>query len=95
MKALDGIVTDVVAPAAAAVDRDGTFPRKAIEALGSAAILGLTVPTAAGGVGGDLRDAAVRHRDPQPGLWLDRHGRAHALRGQLHVTPSAHREAHC
>jgi len=59
MNALDGIVADVVAPAAAAVDRDGTFPRKAVEALGSAGILGLTVPTTAGGVGGDLRDAAV------------------------------------
>lgn len=57
-KALDGIIADVVAPSAQQVDRDGTFPRKAVMALGEAGFLGLTSPTADGGGGGGLGDAA-------------------------------------
>jgi alkylation response protein AidB-like acyl-CoA dehydrogenase len=40
------------------VDRDGQFPAKAIDALGAAGVLGVTVPATAGGGGGELGDAA-------------------------------------
>ncbi|MEN3304415.1 MAG: hypothetical protein V7603_617 [Micromonosporaceae bacterium] len=56
--AVDEIVADVVAPDAELVDRDGTFPRKAVDALGAAGVLGLTAPAAVGGGGGGLREAA-------------------------------------
>jgi isovaleryl-CoA dehydrogenase len=59
LKALDEIVADIVAPLAPTVDRDGVFPRKAIDALCATGILGLTCPREAGGAGGGLRDAAA------------------------------------
>jgi len=49
--ALARVIRDVVAPRAVSVDRDGTFPRAAIEALGQAGILGLISSRAMGGGG--------------------------------------------
>ena len=45
------IADRVIAPAAVKHDREGSFPREAVEALGKAGLLGLTVPTAYGGAG--------------------------------------------
>jgi alkylation response protein AidB-like acyl-CoA dehydrogenase len=56
---LDGVVADVIAPMAGIVDREGTFPRKAVDALGAAGILGLTAPTEAGGAGAGMREAVA------------------------------------
>src|SRR5690242_16622351 len=56
--ALARVVEDVVAPQASAVD-EGKPPFEAIDALGRAGILGLTVNTEAGGRGGTLRDAVT------------------------------------
>jgi isovaleryl-CoA dehydrogenase len=56
---LDEIIDDVVRPSANTVDRDGVFPRKALDGLADAGILGLTSPVECGGGGGGLRDAAV------------------------------------
>jgi isovaleryl-CoA dehydrogenase len=56
-QSLDEVIADVVAPLAISVDRDGQFPAKAIDALGAAGVLGVTVPVEAGGGGGGLGDA--------------------------------------
>jgi isovaleryl-CoA dehydrogenase len=56
---LEEITTTVVEPLAAEIDATGTFPRKAIEALGAAGLLGLTSATEVGGMGGDMGDAVV------------------------------------
>jgi alkylation response protein AidB-like acyl-CoA dehydrogenase len=58
LDALERVITDVVAPAAATTDELGTFPRQAVTALAEAAILGLTASREVGGGGGSLRDAA-------------------------------------
>ncbi|HEX6074496.1 MAG TPA: acyl-CoA dehydrogenase family protein [Micromonosporaceae bacterium] len=56
--ALETVLADVVAPAAADIDRDGSFPHAAVAALGDAGILGLVSATQVGGGGGSLADAA-------------------------------------
>ena len=48
-----------LAPRAAAVDRDGTFPRESLDALGAVGLLGLNVPQAFGGLGEGPRTAAA------------------------------------
>jgi len=48
-----------IAPHAAQVDRDRAFPRESILAMGQAGLLGLTVPSAFGGLGQGLRAAAA------------------------------------
>jgi isovaleryl-CoA dehydrogenase len=58
LDALESVITDVVAPAAATTDEQGTFPSSAIKALGEAGILGLTASPDVGGGGGSMRDAA-------------------------------------
>jgi isovaleryl-CoA dehydrogenase len=58
LDALERVITDVVAPAATAIDEAGTFPSAGIKALGEAGILGLTAGTDVGGGGGGMRDAA-------------------------------------
>jgi alkylation response protein AidB-like acyl-CoA dehydrogenase len=45
------LARDVMAPNAAAVDREGRFPADAVQALGKAGLLGLCVPSALGGLG--------------------------------------------
>ena len=56
--ALARVIDDVVEPGAAAVDRDGSYPRAQLEALGEAGILGLASSPDVGGGGGDLAAAA-------------------------------------
>src|SRR6185312_16729789 len=55
--ALQRVIEEVIAPAAAEVDRDGTFPRPQVEALQREGILGLTVPASYGGGGKGLPEA--------------------------------------
>src|SRR5918998_66520 len=57
--ALEAVVADVVAPAAATVDRDGVYPRAALDALGRAGLLGLTSSPDVGGMGEGPRAAAA------------------------------------
>ncbi len=52
------VIADVVEPGAAEVDAHGSFPRKQVDALAEAGILGLTVPAGLGGGGAGLREAA-------------------------------------
>ncbi len=59
LDALDVVITEVVAPQASAVDRDGAFPRDAVDALGKAGILGLVSAAEVGGGGAGMRDAAA------------------------------------
>ncbi len=54
--ALERVIDEVVRPDAPSVDADGAFPRRGIEALGDAGILGLTVAEPFGG-SGSLGDA--------------------------------------
>ncbi len=56
---LEKIAAGVVAEHAAAVDREGRFPREAIEAIAGAGLLGLTSATAVGGWGLGLGAAAA------------------------------------
>src|SRR3954468_10416393 len=49
----------ILAPRAAAIDRDGAFPQEGIAALGARGLLGLTVPAAFGGLGHGLRTMAA------------------------------------
>ena len=59
LSALAPVVRDVVAPAAAAVDRDGSFPQASIDALGQAGLLGLVSSADVGGLGEGHRAAAL------------------------------------
>jgi isovaleryl-CoA dehydrogenase len=56
--ALAQVITDVVAPNAGAVDREGRFPRASIDALAGAGFLGLSSSADVGGGGQGMRDAA-------------------------------------
>ena len=55
---LEEIITAVVEPAAADVDRAGVFPRAAVSALGEGGLLGLMSAPEVGGSGGSLGDAS-------------------------------------
>jgi alkylation response protein AidB-like acyl-CoA dehydrogenase len=55
---LEPLVTSVIAPAAAEIDRTGAFPRAAVNALGEAGLLGLLASPDIGGLGGAHRAAA-------------------------------------
>lgn len=59
LDALAAVIDQVVAPAAADVDRDATFPDASIAALGDAGILGLVSARDIGGGGAGLDAAAV------------------------------------
>src|SRR4029079_624257 len=56
---LEEIVTGVVEPMAAQVDREGVFPRAAVTAFGEAGLLWLTSAAEIGGGGGGLGDAVA------------------------------------
>ena len=58
LRTVDELVETVVAPAAAEVDRDGAFPRPALEAFGRAGLLGLVSSRDVGGLGESHRAAA-------------------------------------
>ena len=53
-KAMEGLdrVVDVAAANAHDVDRDARFPEETVGALAETGLLGLTIPEAAGGIGG-------------------------------------------
>jgi isovaleryl-CoA dehydrogenase len=59
MAALTPILNDVVAPAAAEIDRTGTYPRAAMDALGRAGLLGLISAPEVGGRGEGHRAATA------------------------------------
>lgn len=61
--ALARVIADVVEPGAVEVDADGSFPRRQVDALAEAGILGLTVPAEFGGGGGGMREAAYVVRE--------------------------------
>ena len=56
---LTAVIADVIAPAAAEVDRTGAFPRTGIDALARAGVLGAASATDVGGGGGGLADVAA------------------------------------
>lgn len=58
LDALAPVIADVVAPAAGEVDRTGAYPRAALDALGSAGLLGLISAEDVGGMGLGHRAAA-------------------------------------
>ena len=57
--ALEKICTEIVGPDAAAVDRDGAFPERGIQALGAAGLLGAVSAPEVGGLGLGFRGAAT------------------------------------
>ena len=61
--ALARVIDKVVAPGAAEVDGAGVFPRRQIEALADAGLLGLTVPAELSGGGEGLRAASYVARE--------------------------------
>lgn len=58
-QALERAVHDVVGPEATRVDAEGAFPRRSLDALAEAGLLGLTVDVAHGGGGAGLAEAAT------------------------------------
>ncbi len=59
LAALAPVIADVVGPAAADVDRHGTYPRAALDALGRAGLLGLVSAPEVGGSGEGHRAATA------------------------------------
>ncbi|MFA6922061.1 MAG: acyl-CoA dehydrogenase family protein [Gallionella sp.] len=58
LQQLDDIINNIIAPAAQTTDRDGVFPRAAINALGDAGLLGLLSAKEVGGMELGLGEAA-------------------------------------
>ncbi|HEX2699467.1 MAG TPA: acyl-CoA dehydrogenase family protein [Acidimicrobiales bacterium] len=58
LDALAPVISDVIAPAAAEIDRSGSYPRAAMDALGAAGLLGLVSAEDVGGMGLGHRAAA-------------------------------------
>lgn len=59
LESLEKIALDVIRPAAAEIDQNGTFPRTAMEALGQAGLLSLISAQDVGGIGEGMRAAAM------------------------------------
>ena len=57
--ALTAVITEVIEPNAANVDRSGEFPRANLDALAETGLLGLVSDPDVGGAGGGLADAAA------------------------------------
>lgn len=58
MQTLSNIIGDILAPTAAATDKNASFPRAAVEALGKAGLLGLVSSKEVGGMGLGVGEAA-------------------------------------
>jgi alkylation response protein AidB-like acyl-CoA dehydrogenase len=59
LQRLNGVVADVIAPSAAEVDKHAQFPRSNLDALANVGLLGLISAKEVGGLGEDMRAAAV------------------------------------
>ena len=88
LAALAPIVEKVVAPSAADVDRDGTYPSVALDALGRAGLLGLISAADVGGMGQGHRAATAVVEE------LARHCGSTAMVVLMHYTATAVIEAH-
>jgi len=86
--ALEPIVAEVVAPRAADIDRDSSFPREALDALGRAGLLGLVSAPDVGGMGEGFRAAASVVRE------LAQHCASTAMVVMMHYAATAVVEAH-
>jgi alkylation response protein AidB-like acyl-CoA dehydrogenase len=86
--ALARVIDDVVEPGAVAVDRDGSYPRAQLAALGEAGILGLASSPEVGGGGESLAAAADVVEQ------LARHCGSTAMVVMMHYSATALIEAH-
>ena len=86
--ALARVIDDVVEPGAVAVDRDGSYPRAQLEALGEAGILGVASSPDVGGGGEGLPAAADVVEQ------LARHCGSTAMVVMMHYSAPAVIEAH-
>jgi isovaleryl-CoA dehydrogenase len=86
--ALEPVVAEVVAPLAADVDRHGTYPRAALDALAAAGLLGLVSSPEVGGMGEGPRAAAAVIQE------LARHCASTAMVVLMHYAAAAAVEAH-
>ena len=86
--ALEPVVAEVVAPMAGDVDREGAYPRPALDALGSAGLLGLVSSPDVGGMGGGFRAAATVVQE------LARNCASTAMVVLMHYAATAVLEAH-
>src|SRR6266536_4465168 len=59
LEGLEKIAVEVIRPAAAEIDQNGTFPRAAMDALSKGGLLGLISAQEVGGMGMGLRAAAM------------------------------------
>jgi alkylation response protein AidB-like acyl-CoA dehydrogenase len=59
LELLDRVIEDTIAPSAESIDRQGAFPRAAVEALGAGGLLGLISAPEVGGLGQGHRAAAT------------------------------------
>src|SRR6266536_33680 len=59
LEGLEKIAVEVIRPAAAEIDQNGTFPRAAMDALSKGGLLGLISAQEVGGMGQGLRAAAL------------------------------------
>ncbi|MEY2431417.1 MAG: isovaleryl-CoA dehydrogenase [Acidimicrobiaceae bacterium] len=57
--ALERVVSEVITPNAGAVDANGEFPVRSLDALQANGLMGLTTSSAVGGGGGSMADAAI------------------------------------
>jgi len=85
---LDAVVADVVAPQAVEVDRTGAYPRAALDALGTAGLLGLISAPDVGGMGEGFRAATAVVQE------LARHCGSTAMVVMMHYGATALLEAH-
>ena len=88
LAALAEVVAEVVGPQAAAVDREGTYPRDGVDALGRAGLLGLVSAPDVGGGGEGMRAAAAVVEE------LARHCASTAMVVVMHYAATAVVEAH-
>ncbi|HEX2024287.1 MAG TPA: acyl-CoA dehydrogenase family protein [Acidimicrobiales bacterium] len=88
LTALATVVAEVVEPRAASVDRDGTYPREALDALSRAGLLGLVSAADVGGGGEGMRAAVAVIQE------LARHCGSTAMVVLMHYAATAVIEAH-